>query len=215
MNSIERQRIQNFEYNFQHIDVYNEMLMTRFKRLNDQLPDEYIAWIVLTLFEYVLFNNYLFTGHKKLQTKCNIDTRIVLSNAEFSGDASILLNVLYKLRNSYAHDKLSCNSVCTDLRAIIRDIKSIQTLQSILRLIMPVEYPACLDNIYYLVKRDIDNPNYIKLKEDMFTELKLPNKTVKQVLDKFNSEVNESIRNQALLEVLGNYGLTDEEKQEA
>ena len=79
---------------------------------------------------------------------------------------------------------------------------------------MPVEYPACLDNIYYLVKRGIDNPNYIKLKEDMFTELKLPNKTVKQVLDKFNSEVNESIRNQALLEVLGNYGLTDEEKQE-
>ena len=214
MNLIEKQRLKDFEYNYVHGTELSARMNIEFETLNWNIPTNQGSWLVLLLFEYLLFNNYIASNMERVVTKCDISTRIIASNSEYRGAASSLLNTVYELRNAVAHNKLISQQLYMKFLKVIKSIKSIQTLQSILRLIMPVEYPACLNNIYYLVKRDIDNPNYIKLKGDMFTELKLPNKTVKQVLDKFNSEVNESIRNQALLEVLGNYGLTDKEKQE-
>ena len=78
---------------------------------------------------------------------------------------------------------------------------------------MPGSYPDFLNSIYFIVKRESENPDYIELKQTLTNKLKQGNVSINNVCAQ-NYGVIESIRNQALLEVLGNYGLTDEEKQE-
>ena len=191
--------------------LYEKTLINIFKYMSAACADGLFAYSILLLFEYALLNNFIATN--RVITKCEIIKRL---RAQDNASRAIqLLDEIYNVRNACAHNSVSLMLRTKRLKRTIETVTSYDQMGKILSCIMPTEYPDCLNNIYYLVKRDVDNPNYIKLKEDMFTELKLPNKTVKQVLDKFNSEVNESIRNQALLEVLSNYGLTDEEKQEA
>ena len=214
MTSIEKQRLKDFKYNSKHISRLHENIDAEFSALNENISCIYGARIILKLFEYMLFNNYIASGENKVVTKCEISVRILSSDSNYKNIALEFLNAIYESRNACAHSKLNSNTLYLKVLNIIADVQEFTLFEDVLKLLLPFKYPMALNNIYYLVPRSVENSEYTQLKRCIFNKLCTENLTVSQVRKDLNLGIIDYIRDQALLDVLANYGLTDEEKQE-
>lgn len=163
----------------------------------------------MIFFEVVLYYNYKAIG--VLQTKCDIEKRLKLTrNNENINVASALLSSVYKVRNDMAHSNLATSKDVKNLLEIISSIDSLDQMKAIVDLLIPGDHPDCLANIYYLVERDSENPEYVKLKDSILKELcelRQDNKhtTIGEVRQKYAKSYEQDVVCYAILDVLKSF----------
>lgn len=84
-------------------------------------------------------------------TKCDIDLRLLRTNNKYPSKARILLTTLYNVRNNYAHGNYKIPAYIDNVREVLSDVNSMSEFKSTLRLLIPVQYPANINNFILLL----------------------------------------------------------------
>lgn len=211
-STIRERRAQEYDLISKDASKYEDYVKLRFTAINSKISENIFGWLCLSLFELIIYYNYV--NSNKVLTKCDIERSLNgYVEKEDVGLAKAILTVVYDTRNNFAHSNRDFHQSVLDAQECFLFVNSLTKMQDILKCLMPGGYPDYLNSIYFIVKRESENPDYIELKQTLTNKLKQGNVSINNVCAQ-NYGVIESIRNQALLEVLGNYGLTDEEKQE-
>ena len=192
-DALENIRIGTFNKFSENKDLYHKYINKDFKVIHHEFNNEFIAILCLKFFEFILYANYVTSNN--LMTKCDIDRKLLRNRSDSATTARKLLSELYRIRNKYAHSNYDTDVYVDSLKNTLSTIKTITEFKSVIRLLIPSDYPINIINFYFIVDRKDENPEYDNLCNKIISaftnmNIKVDDRIISKVFDSLVKDYN-------------------------